>query len=232
MYCQKCGKPNPDEVNFCQNCGNSLNPNTQASSGSTASLNHSESIPTSSQLMEMAKKDLEGKWGQAAGVTFIWALIPTAINAITMCGGSALQFPLNTGLSQYCLKLIQKEETKMGNLFERMGFNVVLAGAVYTIGIILACILLIVPGIILSLMWGMASFIAAERPELKAMEILSKSSQMMQGHKMRLFNLLCSFWAWILLVIVTFGIAGLWVIPYMWTSIAHFYRTLPTRTTV
>ena len=50
--------------------------------------------------------------------------------------------------------------------------------------------------------------------------------KMMDGHKMDLFLLILSFIGWFLLSILTLGIGLLWLIPYMYTSIAHFYEQL------
>ena len=49
---------------------------------------------------------------------------------------------------------------------------------------------------------------------------------MMKGHKMELFWLYLNFIGWIILSIVTLGIALLWVNPYLSTALAHFYLDL------
>ena len=49
---------------------------------------------------------------------------------------------------------------------------------------------------------------------------------MMNGHKMELFLLDLSFIGWILLVMVTGGIASLYVAPYMQAARTAFYETL------
>ena len=45
----------------------------------------------------------------------------------------------------------------------------------------------------------------------------------MKGYKMDLFLLELSFIGWWLLVLVTLGIASLWVIPYIKVTEANFY---------
>ncbi len=87
-------------------------------------------------------------------------------------------------------------------------------------------LLLYVPGIIKALSYSMMGFIMMDRPETNWQSALNESKQMMAGHKADLFVLGLSFIPWLLLVSVTFGIAGLYVYPYMYTTIANFYRSL------
>ena len=48
----------------------------------------------------------------------------------------------------------------------------------------------------------------------------------MNGHKLEYFDLLVSFIGWYLLVIVTFGLAAFYVIPYVQQAKAEFYLEL------
>lgn len=87
-------------------------------------------------------------------------------------------------------------------------------------------LLFYVPGIIKALSYSMMGFIMMDRPETNWQSALNESKEMMNGHKADLFVLLLSFIPWLLLVSVTFGIAGLYVYPYMYTTVANFYRSL------
>lgn len=87
-------------------------------------------------------------------------------------------------------------------------------------------LLLYVPGIIKALSYSMMGFIMMDRPETNWQSALNESKQMMNGHKADLFVLFLSFIPWLLLVSVTCGIAGLYVYPYMYTTVANFYRSL------
>ncbi len=59
-----------------------------------------------------------------------------------------------------------------------------------------------------------------------ALEAISKSKEMMNGHKMEYFVLSLSFIGWAFVVGITFGIAGIWVMPYMSTTYANFYNKI------
>lgn len=89
-------------------------------------------------------------------------------------------------------------------------------------------LLFVIPGIIKGLSYSMSLYILAENKGKSAMECINESKQMTEGHKMDLFVLGLSFIGWLLLVAVTFGIAGIWVGPYMNTTYANAYNSLKT----
>ena len=80
--------------------------------------------------------------------------------------------------------------------------------------------------------YSMAMYIWSENKEMGALEAISKSKEIMDGHKMDLFVLYLSFIGWILLGCITFGIAYIYVIPYMDATLANFYRAINPQTTV
>ena len=55
------------------------------------------------------------------------------------------------------------------------------------------------------------------------MEAIDKSKAMMKGYKLKFFYLQLRFLGWALLCILTLGIGFLWLIPYAYVSMAHFY---------
>lgn len=61
---------------------------------------------------------------------------------------------------------------------------------------------------------------------LSAKDCLKTSKEMMKGHKMEFFMLSLSFFGWFLLTGITFGLAGLYVLPYYQLSIANFYNEI------
>ena len=95
--------------------------------------------------------------------------------------------------------------------------------------IILWGLLLIVPGIIASYRYRMATWLMAENPELGIREAVEMSKYMMQGHKGRLFCLDLSFIGWMLLCALTFGIGNLLLNPYLQSTEAAFYLDLLSR---
>ena len=59
-----------------------------------------------------------------------------------------------------------------------------------------------------------------------ALECINESKRMTEGHKMDLFVLGLSFIGWELVCAITFGIATIWVQPYMQTTYANAYTLL------
>ena len=87
-------------------------------------------------------------------------------------------------------------------------------------------LLLIVPGIIKYISYSMSYYILAENPEITALETLNRSKRLMDGHKMDYFVLMLSFFWWYLLAALTFGIAYIYVSPYVSAAQANFYRDI------
>jgi uncharacterized membrane protein len=72
----------------------------------------------------------------------------------------------------------------------------------------------------------MTFYILRDNPGMTANEAITASREMMNGNKMKLFLLDLSFIGWILLTIVTFGIASFWTLPYMQAARAAFYEDI------
>ena len=78
-------------------------------------------------------------------------------------------------------------------------------------------------GVVIKLPFSMAFYILADEPQLKGTQALKKSAQLMKGHMWKFLVLQLSFVPMILLSVVTFYIALIWVMPYMQASMTAFY---------
>ena len=87
-------------------------------------------------------------------------------------------------------------------------------------------LLFVIPGIVKSFSYSMSMYILAENKGKPALECIKESQEMTKGHKMELFVLGLSFFGWILLGGITFGIAYIWVLPYMSATYANAYNSL------
>lgn len=183
-------------------------------------------------LKANAKDQIKGK----IGILFVMYLINIAISFVASCipivGSVASVILINPAFTiamvMIYLKLIDYEEIKIGNVFDgfyhfwgafKINFFVSLFTALWSL-------LFVVPGMIKAYSYSMAMYIWAENKEMGALEAIRKSKEMMDGHKMDLFVLGLSFIGWGLLTAVTFGIAGIYVIPYIEATTANFYRSL------
>ena len=101
-----------------------------------------------------------------------------------------------------------------------------LAGFLMGIFEILWSMLFVIPGIIKSIAYSMTFYIIAENPDISATDAIKKSQEIMQGHKMEYFILQLSFIPWLILTSFTFGLAGIYVLPYMAATRANFYKSI------
>jgi uncharacterized membrane protein len=150
------------------------------------------------------------------------SLIFTAIYFVIT---SVLEF----GYLLFCLK-VSNRDTSMAysDLFHgiRYIFKVLGLNIMIIIFSLLWTLLFIIPGIIASFRYSQAMFILAENPDKGILQCIRESKEMMRNHKFEYFVLELSFLLWILLMIVTFGLASIYVNPYMTITKANYYNAI------
>lgn len=197
-------------------------------------------ITENTELMKMARKSLEGRWGQFITATLVYfaLLIPVQIiAAINPVAGNlislAISAPLALGFIIFSLNFTRKKEAKIENLLQ--GFNnykrIFLTYLLMLINILLRMLLLIIPGLIAAFSYSMAFYIVADNPEIDPKDALTKSKKMMMGHKWKFFDLGLRFFGWTLLAILTLGIGFIWLIPYMQVTLVNFYEDIKDKNT-
>lgn len=77
--------------------------------------------------------------------------------------------------------------------------------------------------VIISLFLCLAAYASAHQPEMKPMQCIRFSIYLMRNRKWKYMRLILSFVGWILLCIVTLGLASFYVIPYMQEAQTVFY---------
>jgi len=183
-----------------------------------------------SEYRRLAKESLKGNWGGAIFVCVIVMLLTGAVNAIPVVGqvvAIVISGSLIVGEIMYFVELNRKHNPEVSILFKDFGKNLVGNLVTYllmTIYTALWTLLLIVPGIIKTYSYSMSMFIRYKQPNIGGNEAISLSREIMNGRKMKLFKLHLSFIGWILLGIITFGIALLFVYPYMQAANVAFYE--------
>lgn len=186
---------------------------------------------TSDELKNKALDSLKGNKLNAIAVCLIATVIPLFVDYSIDHPG--LQFivhllisgPLTVGLSAYFLALIRNQQPKI-NTFMYGLQNA--GGSVYiyllmTLYIVCWSLLFVIPGIIKAMSYSMAYYIKCDHPELSTEQAIDASMQMMDGHKLRLFFLVLSFIGWLLLSLITLGLAFIFILPYYDATIAAFY---------
>lgn len=135
---------------------------------------------------------------------------------------------LQLGYARYLLKQHDGGDLEFNDLFSQFdrfgaGFAQAFLRRLYTA---LWSLLLIVPGIIASLSYAMTPFIMMENPSLTASEAISRSKQLMDGHKMDLFILRLTFIGWDILCVLTLNLGHIALNPYKNAAEAVFYRQI------
>ena len=102
-------------------------------------------------------------------------------------------------------------------------------GILRILAVALGFLLFILPGVLAAYSYRMAFMLLADNPDWSPVRALRESRQLMHGHRWRLFCLDASFFGWFLLVGATFGLAGIFVMPYFATANAAFYEELLDR---
>ena len=173
-------------------------------------------------LKEKAKKQIKGN----IGILFVIALL-TGIIASTGLG--AILVPgLSLSLCMIYLNMAKGEKVSVGDMFNGIKY----LGKAWWLNIItvffisLWTCLFYIPGIVKSFAYSMAPYILADNPNLTARQALRESKKITQGHKLDLFVLQLSFLGWHLLGAVTFGIAYIWIIPYINATTVNFYNSI------
>lgn len=95
-----------------------------------------------------------------------------------------------------------------------------------SVAVLLGFIALIIPGIILAILLSQVFYIYVEDPKKDTFAIMKESIGIMQGRMVEYLVLALSFFGWGLLVVFTFGIAAIWVTPYVQLTFAAYYREI------
>lgn len=136
---------------------------------------------------------------------------------------------IEVGCRGWFLRYWRGENLSSGELFAsfRIYKPAVVTALLRDLYVFLWSLLLIIPGIVKSYAYSMASYIIYENPNMDASEALQLSERLTNGAKGDLFVLDLSFIGWNLLSACTFGILGLvYVNPYTYTTHAAVYQSL------
>ena len=204
-----------------------------------------------SELRAQARERLEGQWGTFVLMTFLMLVIQTILQIPGYIGSlleilspenvlaslsfsnisnilSLLALPLSWGLTVSLLRNHREESVDLENLFDgfRGGRYTRVFCAIFLVNLFTFfwTLLLIIPGIMKAFSYALTPYILLDEPELTARQAITRSCEIMQGRRWKLFCLYLSFIGWGILSLLTFGIGFLWLAPYMNASIAAFYE--------
>ena len=137
--------------------------------------------------------------------------------------------PMEVGIFEYYLDIVRgkKPEFKgyLTKFYSQFG-KIFVASLIVEILVTLASCLFVIPGIILALAYNFYLFVLIDNPDLGWKEILTKSREMMKGHKGELFVFYLSFIGWLILSGLTCHILMIWLLPYMTLAEVLWYDKL------
>lgn len=194
-------------------------------------------------LKAKAKAQIKGKIGILFVITLIISVISALANLVLsfvpVVGSLAATIIVTPAFSLSLIRVymlvVNNENPEVKDTFSGFddfwsAFKVTFFTGLFTF---LWSLLFIVPGIVKAYSYSFAMNILAENKGKPALECINESKAMTNGHKMDLFVLSLSFIGWLLLVCITFGIAAIWVSPYMQTTFMNAYYSLkPVKETI
>lgn len=224
---------------FCTHCGyseeyapptNATSPsqdNTQRGYGGTGGQT------SNAELMTRAREVLSTNWGLAIVTFLLYSIVVGFIQAIPYIGPVVMFIvggPFAFGLAYFALNFSRQTNPKIEDIFNGFSefgraFTAYLLTNLFIFGWML---LLIVPGIIKAYAYSMTYYIMLDDKTISVTDAITKSREIMDGNKFKLFCLGCRFIGWGLLCILTLGIGFLWLIPYISISMAKFYDDVAT----
>ena len=180
------------------------------------------------EMKAAAKAQLNCKWLLTTGVLVVGALILSAVS-FTIIGSLLLIGAIEFGYCAYLITVTRNKDSDLGKLlsgFNRFG-DVCITGILKWLFTGLWSLLFVIPGIVKSYSYAMTMYIMQDHPELSGNDAITKSRQMMDGHKFDLFILDLSFIGWYLLGALTFGILIIFYVePYRQVTRTNFYEQL------
>ena len=186
-------------------------------------------MKSAKEYRQIARESLKGNWGAAIGAVIVYGLMLGALS-LTAVGTIVLGGALMCGLAYVFMMTIREKKVTFENLFEgfkKPGFSATIGLNVkMAIFILLWTLLFYIPGIIAVFKYSMAPYILMDHPEMTGGEAITASKNLMKGKKWKLFCVEFSFIGWCLLGALTFGIAYIWIGPYMQATVAAFYEDI------
>lgn len=191
------------------------------------------------QMKKEARKLLKGNAGYFVPIILLVMAASGFCAALeaasgTNTNGSLLSFliagPIVISFAFIMLAFVDKKQNPapkdiLIGFHGKNAFEAIIALVRYLAFTFLWSLLFIIPGIIKSLSYSQMYFLMADK-SLSAKDAQIKSMEIMEGHKWAYFLLQLSFIPWILLIMITFGIASIYVVPYIYTANAMFYRNI------
>lgn len=184
-------------------------------------------------IKQEGKRLLVGNWGVAIQL-FIITMVVTFVAEFT----GIILLPFVAILGQviieganvyYYLGIVHGNKRGLGeviNLSIKQFIRILGISFISGLLTLLGMLLFIIPGIILSLRYSMAIYVAIDNENLGIMDCLKESARITNGYKTDIFMFTLSFIPLSLTALITFGLSLLYVVPYIGMSQAVLYNQI------
>ena len=166
---------------------------------------------------------LTGIFGAIGGDTGkILVLIVSIISGI-------IEIAFNIGYVHYILEFVRgnRMEWQDAVTYAKEHFaKAILLSLVVGILVIIGSALLFIPGMIIAIGLNFYQEVLVDNPDLSLIDLLKKSWNLTNGHKIDIFIFMLSFLGWIIASGFTIGILLIWVIPYITVALMIVYEEL------
>lgn len=188
------------------------------------------------ELKMAAKQQIKGKIGILFVITLVIAVISGiasfVLGLIPVVGSLAASIIVTPAFAlsvvRIYLNVVKGNAPELNDAFTGFddfwaAFKVTFLVGLFTF---LWSLLFVIPGIIKGISYSMSMYVLAENKGKPALECIAESKKMTEGHKMELFVLALSFIGWAFVGAITFGIAYIWITPYMQATMTNAYNYL------
>ncbi len=188
------------------------------------------------ELKKMSKEIYKDQWNNI--IIFIIAavviyIVGNYIDRIVFknisIASTLAEIVIEFGVVSFFITLVREGTSDWKRIMDIFDYNflkVIGLAIVRDIIIVLWSFLLIIPGIIKAYSYAMALYVYRDNPNIGIMEALRKSERIMKGHRWKLFKLHISYWLWYILALFTFGIALIYIFPWINTAQVLFYEEI------
>lgn len=194
------------------------------------------------EIKEWAKKKIKGHTLEL----FVVVLVVTVLTNLTIgqkvvrteygfrvTGGLTLGiffYFVEVGLVTYMINFIKNKKCEFMDIFKYKDdyIRIFLTNLLQIVFIVLWGLLLIIPGIIKALSYALVPFLLADEKykDLSYKELLNKSSEIMDGHKLDYLVFTLSYIGWHILSVFTLGLLEIWVMPYQSVATHKFLNDI------
>lgn len=138
---------------------------------------------------------------------------------------------LYAGYFSYCMGIRRRQEMPISALLDGLGIvgKVIWCDILISIKVFLWSMLLFIPGIVAAYRYRFAMYNLLSDPALSASQAIALSCRQTDGMKLDLFVLDLSFIGWQLLTSLSFGILGIWTLPYITLSDLGYFEEARVR---